>query len=214
MLEKLSKNVKITLSILFCFIGLVLITYTYFDGIKSNLFNQKNIELLEQEIVISEELEELDEEVPTTTVATQKPISNEDKRDNYIGYLEVPDVKIKRGFVAMDSKYNSVGYNVMLIRGSDMPDKKNGNLILAAHRGNSSVSFFDKLYKLSMGAEANVTYNSKKYIYKLKYVYTVPKVGKITISRNGDINTLTLITCTRNHKKTQTVFVFELESVK
>ena len=84
MLEKLSKNVKITLSILFCFIGLVLITYTYFDGIKSNLFNQKNIELLEQEIVISEELEELDEEVPTTTVATQKPISNEDKRDNYI----------------------------------------------------------------------------------------------------------------------------------
>ncbi len=214
MLEKLSKNVKITLSILFCFIGLVLITYTYFDGIKSNLFNQKNIELLEQEIVISEELEELDEEVPTTTVATQKPISNEDKRDNYIGYLEVPDVKIKRGFVAMDSKYNSVGYNVMLIKGSEMPDKKNGNLILAAHRGNSSVSFFDKLYKLSMGAEASVTYNSKKYIYKLKYVYTVPKVGKITISRNGDINTLTLITCTRNDKKTQTVFVFELESVK
>lgn len=214
MLEKLSKNVKITLSILFCFIGLVLITYTYFDGIKSNLFNQKNIELLEQEIVISEELEEIDEEVPTTTVVTQNPTTNEDRRDNYIGYLEVPDVKIKRGFVAMDSKYNSVGYNVMLIKGSEMPDVKNGNLILAAHRGNSSVSYFDKLYKLKMGAEASVTYNNKKYTYKLKYTYTVPKVGKITISRNGDINTLTLITCTRNDKKTQTVFIFELESVK
>lgn len=214
MLEKLSKNVKITLSILFCFIGLVLITYTYFDGIKSNLFNQKNIELLEQEIVISEELEEIDEEIPTTTVVTQKPTTNEDRKDNYIGYLEVPDVKIKRGFVKMDSKYNSVGYNVMLIKGSEMPDVKNGNLILAAHRGNSSVSYFDKLYKLKMGAEASVTYNNKKYIYKLKYTYTVPKVGKITISRNGDINTLTLITCTRNDKKTQTVFIFELESVK
>lgn len=214
MLERLSKNVKITLSILFCFIGLVLITYTYFDGIKSNLFNQKNIELLEQEIVISEELEEIDEEVPTTTSVVTNPVSNEDRRDNYIGYLEVPDVNIKRGFVAMDSKYNSVGYNVMLIKGSDMPNVKNGNLILAAHRGNSSVSFFDKLYKLNMGAEASVTYNDKKYIYKLKYTYTVPKVGKITISRNGDINTLTLITCTRNDKKTQTVFIFELESVK
>ncbi|MDE6142398.1 MAG: sortase [Bacilli bacterium] len=214
MLKKLSKNVKITLSILFCFIGLVLITYTYFDGIKSNLFNQKNIELLEQEIVISEELEEIDEVEPTTTVVSQNPVSNEDRRDNYIGYLEVPDVKIKRGFVAMDSKYNSVGYNVMLIEGSEMPDVKNGNLILAAHRGNSSVSFFDKLYKLNMGAEASVTYNNKKYTYKLKYIYTVPKVGKITISRNGDINTLTLITCTRDDKKTQTVFVFELESVK
>lgn len=214
MLERLSKNVKITLSILFCFIGLALITYTYFDGIKSNLFNQKNIELLEQEIVISEELDEVDDEVPTTTVAVTNPSSNEDRRDNYIGYLEVPDVNIKRGFVALDSKYNSVGYNVMLIEGSEMPDVKNGNLILAAHRGNSSVSFFDKLYKLNMGAEASVTYNSKKYTYKLKYVYTVPKVGKITISRNGDINTLTLITCTRDDKKTQTVFVFELESVK
>ncbi len=213
MLERLSKNVKITLSILFCFIGLVLITYTYFDGIKNNLFNQKNIELLEQEVVISAELEELDEEIPTTTVAPTNN-SNEDRRDNYIGYLEVPDVKIKRGFVAMDSKYNSVGYNVMLIKGSQMPDQKNGNLILAAHRGNSSVSFFDKLYKLKMGAEASVTYNNKRYTYKLKYMYTVPKVGKITISRNGDVNTLTLITCTRNDKKTQTVFIFELESVK
>ncbi|MDE5630199.1 MAG: sortase, partial [Bacilli bacterium] len=110
------------------------------------MFNQKNIELLEQEIVISEELEEIDEVEPTTTVVSQNPVSNEDRRDNYIGYLEVPDVKIKRGFVAMDSKYNSVGYNVMLIEGSEMPDVKNGNLILAAHRGNSSVSFFDKLY--------------------------------------------------------------------
>lgn len=211
MLERLSKNVKITLSILFCFVGLVLLTYTYFDGIKSNLFNQKNIELLEQEIVISEELDEIDEEITEEVI---EETSTEDRRDNYIGYLEVPDVKIKRGFVALDSKYNSVGYNVMLIEGSEMPDVKNGNLILAAHRGNSSVSFFDKLYKLKTGAEANVTYNGKVYTYKLKYTYTVPKVGKITISRNGDVNTLTLITCTRNDKKTQTVFIFELESVK
>ena len=61
--------------------------------------------------------------------------------------ITMPSVKIKRGFVSPDSKYNSVGYNVMVIKGSKMPDVKNGNLILAAHRGNSSVSFFDKLYK-------------------------------------------------------------------
>lgn len=214
MLEKLSKNVKITLSILFCFIGLVLVTYNYFDGIKSNLFNQKNIELLEQEVVISEELEDIDEEPTLTSAALTNPVSNNDRRDNYIGYLEVPDVKIKRGFLALDSKYNSVKYNVMLIEGSDMPDVKNGNLILAAHQGSSSVSFFHNLHQLNMGAEASVTYNRKKYTYKLKYVYTVPKVGKVTISRNGDINTLTLITCTKDDNTTQTVFVFELESVK
>ena len=213
MLKRLSKDVKITLSILLCFAGLILIFYTYFDGIKTNLFNQKNIDLLDQQIVISEEIKEIVENEPTTK-EKEEVNESEDRKDNYIGYLEVPDVNIKRGFLALDSKYNSVKYNVMLIEGSKMPDVKNGNLILAAHRGNSSISFFDKLYKLKMGAEASVTYNNKKYTYKLKYEYTVPKVGKITVSRNGDINTLTLITCTRDDKKTQTVFIFELDNVK
>lgn len=214
MLKKLSKNAKITLSILFCFLGLCLISYTYFSSIKSNVFNEKNIRLLEQSIVLEEPIEEITEEKTTTQVVTTKPIITEDKKDNYIGYLEVPDVNIKRGFVAMDSKYNSIGYNVMLIKGSTMPDVEKGNLILAAHRGNSSVSFFDKLYKLKTGAKATVTYNNKKYTYKLTNTYKVPKVGKITVRRNGDVKTLTLITCTRNDKKTQTVFIFEIENEK
>ena len=109
---------------------------------------------------------------------------------------------------------NSVNYNVMLIEGSEMPDVENGNLILAAHRGNSSVSFFDKLYKLKMGAEATVTYQNKNYTYNLVESYTVPKTGKVTIRRNGEVNTLTLITCTRNDKKTQTVFIFELSNIE
>lgn len=214
MLKKLSKNAKITLSILFCFLGFCLISYTYFSSIKSNVFNEKNIRLLEQSIVLEEPIEEIRKEETTTQIVTTKPVITEDKRDNYIGYLEVPDVNIKRGFVAMDSKYNSIGYNVMLIKGSTMPDVEKGNLILAAHRGNSSVSFFDKLYKLKTGAEATVTYNNKKYTYKLTNTYKVPKVGKITVRRNGDVKTLTLITCTRNDKKTQTVFIFEIENEK
>lgn len=214
MLAKLSKNAKITISILFIFIGLVLISYNYFEGIKHNVFNYQNIRLLEQQVIIDELPEEVSVEDFENTVVDIDDMYHTDGKDNYIGYLEVPEVNIKRGFVSLDSKYNSVGYNVMLIKESQMPDEKNGNLILAAHRGNSPVSFFEKLYTISDSAIAKVTYKNRVYTYRLKNRYYENKDGNLTIKRNADANILTLITCTKNDKKTQTVFIFELESVE
>lgn len=207
------KNAKLLLSILFTLIGLFMIFGSYFSGIKSNLFNKKNIELMEQLVLITESLEEINESDLDNTIVDLEDRIGPDRVDAYIGYLSVPDVDIKRGFVDVDSKYNSVGYNVMLIRGSDMPDVENGNLILAAHRGNSSVSFFDKLYKLEDNAKAYITFQGKVYEYELKNRYLEEKDGELTIRRNANVNTLTLITCTRNDKTTQTVFIFELVSV-
>ena len=203
MLEKLSKNAKVTLGILLLFLGISCLLFTYFKTIKSNIFNEKNLKYFE-EVDIAENIEEVgDETVPEETTT---PVINY----NYIGYLDIPKINLKRGFVSLNSKYNSISYNVMLIKGSSMPDVKNGNLILAAHRGNSSVSFFDKLYKLHLGDEANVTYNDKVYTYKLVNTYLEAKDGTIAIYRDENKTTLTLITCTRGDKKTQTVFIFEL----
>ncbi len=203
MLEKLSKNAKVTLGILLLFLGIGCLSFTYFKTIKSNIFNDKNLKYFE-EVDIAENIEEVvDETVPEETTT---PVINY----NYIGYLDIPKINLKRGFVSLNSKYNSISYNVMLIKGSSMPDVKNGNLILAAHRGNSSVSFFDKLYKLNLGDEANVTYNDKIYTYKLVNTYLEAKDGTIAIYRDENKTTLTLITCTRGDKKTQTVFIFEL----
>lgn len=203
MLEKLSKNAKVTLGILLLFLGIGCLSFTYFKTIKSNIFNEKNLKYFE-EVDIAETIEEVvDETVPEETTT---PVINY----NYIGYLDIPKINLKRGFVYLNSKYNSISYNVMLIKGSSMPNVKNGNLILAAHRGNSSVSFFDKLYKLNLGDEANVTYNDKIYTYKLVNTYLEAKDGTIAIYRDENKTTLTLITCTRGDKKTQTVFIFEL----
>ena len=203
MLEKLSKNAKVTLGILLLFLGISCLLFTYFKTIKSNIFNEKNLKYFE-EVDIAETIEEVvDETVPEETTT---PVINY----NYIGYLDIPKINLKRGFVSLNSKYNSISYNIMLIKGSSMPDVKNGNLILAAHRGNSSVSFFDKLYKLNIGDEANVTYNDKVYTYKLVNTYLEAKDGTIAIYRDENKTTLTLITCTRGDKKTQTVFIFEL----
>ena len=203
MLEKLSKNAKVTLGILLLFLGIGCLSFTYFKTIKSNIFNDKNLKYFE-EVDIAENIEEVVDE--TVSEETTTPVINY----NYIGYLDIPKINLKRGFVSLNSKYNSISYNVMLIKGSSMPDVKNGNLILAAHRGNSSVSFFDKLYKLNLGDEANVTYNDKIYTYKLVNTYLEAKDGTIAIYRDENKTTLTLITCTRGDKKTQTVFIFEL----
>ena len=203
MLEKLSKNAKVTLGILLLFLGIGCLSFTYFKTIKSNIFNEKNLKYLE-EVDIAETIEEVVDE--TAPEETTTPVINY----NYIGYLDIPKINLKRGFVSLNSKYNSISYNVMLIKGSSMPDVKNGNLILAAHRGNSSVSFFDKLYKLNLGDEANVTYNDKVYTYKIVNTYLEAKDGTIAIYRDENKTTLTLITCTRGDKKTQTVFIFEL----
>lgn len=203
MLEKLSKNAKVTLGILLLFLGIGCLSFTYFKTIKSNIFNEKNLKYFE-EVDIAETIEEVVDE--TVSEETTTPVINY----NYIGYLDIPKINLKRGFVSLNSKYNSISYNVMLIKGSSMPDVKNGNLILAAHRGNSSVSFFDKLYKLNLGDEANVTYNNKIYTYKLVNTYLEAKDGTIAIYRDENKTTLTLITCTRGDKKTQTVFIFEL----
>ena len=203
------KNAKITLSILFIFIGIGLLLFNYWGAKKSDLFSEKNMKLVEQQIVLPEEVRMLDEDdldEPTIT----DPVED---AAGYIGYLSVPDVNIKRGFTTLDSPNNTLSKNIMLIQGSNMPDVDKGNLILAGHNGRSRVSFFNDLYKLNMGTHAYVTYNGKIYDYVLKDRYDVPKVGNISIKRNVDKTTLTLITCHRTSNSLQVVFVFELENI-
>ena len=207
------KNAKITLSILFIIIGIFLITFNYFGSIKSNLFNEKNIELFEQQIVLPEEIETVD----TDTVDNDEPTITDDANNQdisgYIGYLSIPELNIKRGFTALDSPYNSLKYNVLLVQGSTMPDVDKGNLILAAHNGHSKVSFFNELYRLQDGAHAYITYNGKLYDYVLKNRYDVPKVGTVSIKRDANKTTLTLITCKNGTNDKQVVYIFELENI-
>ena len=97
-----------------------------------------------------------------------------------------------------------------MIQQSSFPNVEHGNLILAAHSGNCSICYFDKLYKLSIGDKALVYYKNYKYSYKLVDIYNVPKTGEVEIKRDPDKTVLTLITCTHNSDTEQTVYIFEL----
>ena len=131
----------------------------------------------------------------------------------FIGYLEIKKLSLKQGLVSKNSYYNNVNLNIQILKESDYPDKELGNVILASHSGTSGVSYFKNLYKLSVGDEAKIYYKGNIYSYNIDKIYDVPKVGKITINRDISKTCLTLITCTKNNKKSQTVYILELTSI-
>ena len=134
--------------------------------------------------------------------------------ESYIGYLEIPKIKFRRGFYNIDSKLNTVEANIEIIKGSEMPDATNGNLIIAGHSGTGWKAFFKDLYKLEVGDEAIVTYAGINYKYKITNIYKEKNTGTVSIKRNYDKTTLTLITCTKDDSSTQTIYIAELYTVE
>ena len=160
-----------------------------------------------------EEVEEIKVDIDEEEIKEQS--KQEEKKTfnyNYIGVLEIPKINIKRGFLNIKDKGNNVNKNLQVIKGSDMPNVKNGNLIIAAHSGNSYISYFKNLHKLSNDDVAYVYFNNIKYTYKVVGKYDAEKNGKVTIHRDNKKNTLTLITCSQTDKTKQIVYILELES--
>ena len=115
--------------------------------------------------------------------------------DNYIGVLEIPKIRLKKGFVNPFSVHNNISENITVLKPYMMPDEKNSTFLLAAHSGNSNISFFKYLYKLSIVDTVYVYYNNKKYIYKIVKCYEENKNGTITIKDNNSIRKIVLTTC-------------------
>ena len=149
----------------------------------------------------------------TTTEENEESASFQDV-ESYIGYLEIPKIGFRRGFYNIDSNLNTVESNIEIIKGSDMPNITNGNLIIAGHSGTGWKAFFNKLYKLEIGDEAIVTYSGINYKYKITNIYKEKNTGTVSIKRNYDKTTLTLITCTKDDNSTQTIYIAELYSTE
>lgn len=155
--------------------------------------------------------------VNTTEITTdeeENKTQNYQDIESYIGYLEIPKIKFRRGFYNIDSKLNTVEANIEIIKGSEMPDVTNGNLIIAGHSGTGWKAFFKDLYKLEVGDEAIVTYAGINYKYKITNIYKEKNTGTVSIKRNYDKTTLTLITCTKDDSSTQTIYIAELYTVE
>ena len=207
----MSRNTKIIFSFIILFIGILITFSEYFNSKKITVYDYIN--KLYYSETVNVETEEVEEEIIVNNeeeVVEDTKEYNFEIKMNYIGYLSIPKINLNKGFTSKEDKYNDVSKNIEILSSSDYPDKENGNVILASHSGNSSISFFNKLYMLEIGDMAYIDYNKSKYTYQITNIYQVDKTGKVEIKRNKNKKTLTLITCTKNDNLTQTVYIAEL----
>ena len=137
-------------------------------------------------------------------------VEDEFNEDEYSSVLEIPKINLKKGLYSKDSKFNDIKYNIQIMQEADMPDVDKGNFILASHNGNSSISFFDNLRKLSGGDDVFVYYQGIKYKYKLVNIYEVKKSPNIELRNNETKTSITMITCKNGDKRKQVVYIGEL----
>ena len=216
MLEKIKQKLKIKnstiiiIGIVLLLSGITLGLSEYFKEKKNKAFTEMNFLLYENEVPesIETESEYIQEQSPS--IEEEVPSETEEIKYDYIGLLEIPKINLKNGFLDISSSYNNVDYNVTVINGSTFPGQDKSNLILTAHSGNCYYCYFDNLYKLSKGDIAYINYNNNRYIYELVNIYDVEKTGTVAIYRDYNKSGLTLITCTRNNDKAQTVYILEL----
>ncbi len=226
-MEDKTLRIKITIGVLLVFVGIIIISWNYLLEKKNQVYDTMYYEIASlpsyienQEKYEKEKVEEQIKDIKnnenkanngTSTDSngnSNKPSTSASK-DDYLGRLMIPKINFNRSFYKIDSVYNDVDKNIQVMKGSSLPDVDGGNLIIAGHSGNVWFSFFKNLYKLKKGNNAYVYYNDTKYTYKVVDIYNVKKNGKVTVKRDRTKRTMTLITCTKNSKTLQTVYILE-----
>lgn len=187
-------------------IGIFIILFSI--GISSIPFFIENNENMKEEEKIEEFLK-TDKIEKIQNIDEVKEIKKV-KVNNYNMVIEIPKINLYKGLYNLDSKYNNVAYNIEILKESDMPNVTNGNFILASHNGNSSVSYFEKLTNLNLFDDVYIYYENVKYNYQITDFYEVNKNGNIEIKREHDETVIVLITCKKNTKDKQLVYVGNL----
>ena len=223
--KSIKKNKAIvSIAVLISLSGLALIVMPYFSRKKDVAYEMIGFQMYDNDVLSKLDFDDAEEganpsspgsgENPNPGNTEENPGNNTEQKpnpaSNYIGTIEISKINLKKGFVDPSSKYNDIQYNVTILKGFDYPDVVNGNFILAAHSGTGIHSYFKDLYKLKNDDTVVITYKNKKYTYKIVKIYTQKKQGYLTIYRNVKKTTLTLITCTKDNKTSQTVYIAEL----
>lgn len=204
--KRVPQNIVIALASIFIIIGGFFLSYNYIQSKKIKAYDyMANVFYEDTTKGNKEDKEKKNNKQPKTIPQTENTTTG------YIGYLEISKINLNKGFYDITSSENDVEKNIYVSPTSSYPDKEKGNLIIAAHSGTGWKAFFNELYQLNTGDQVNVLYKNKRYIYKINKIYKQEKTGKIAIYRDYEKTTLTLVTCTNNDSKTQTVYIAYLE---
>lgn len=192
------KKVIFIMCVLFILSGLMLLNY--------NMFLNKAHKNLEEES-LTEFFDSYDENV--LEVEKEEKVEQVNI-NNYLAVIEIPTISLKTGIVMSNANYSTMNRNVSIFPSSNMPNEKNGNFVLFAHRGSSRVSYFNDIYKLKNDNNIYIYYNNAKYTYKVINKYDISMYDATPLNKMKDKSIITLITCKKGDNKYRTVIVGEL----
>jgi len=196
---RITNRIIVTIAFALIVLGICILLNDYISGKIDKAYEDFNVNSF---VEVDAEVEEIVQSEAALAV-TETP------KEEYLGLLEIDKISLSRGFYSKESELNNVNRNITILKESDYPDKKNGNVILVAHSGNSYLGYFKNLYKLKKEDTARLTYKGKTYNYRITDIYYENKDGDVAIYRNTDKQTLTLITCTKDDDTKQTVYILE-----
>lgn len=206
-MSKLSNRTIVIIAFIAIIGGLLIISADYLKGKKDRAYQKVSISLYNEKNNHDNTPQNIEETEEEPYVPTPNP-------NGYLGILTIDKINLQQGFFDKNNEHNNVSENLTFLSPSNYPDEKNGNVILVAHSGVTRIAYFKKLYQLKVGDIAKVEYNGHLYTYKIDNIYNETKDGNVTIYRDTNKQTLTMITCTKNDNTKQTIYIAYLESVK
>lgn len=191
-------------------ICLIIMVISIFIGLYPSLL-KKEKEVKEDKLV--QEFIDKNDDVKITT-KNEEEQQEKHIEENYLMVVEIPKINLRKGIYNINSKNNTVNKNIQIMRESDMPNKDKGMLVLAGHNGNSRVSYFDRLNELNKEDKVYIYYANNKYTYEISNMYEAEKNGTITVKKEREKTVIVLISCKKNTKDKQLVYIGNLINIE
>ncbi len=143
----------------------------------------------------------------------QKSIEEEKNKVVYVEKeimsISIPKLNISNKIYNIQSSLNNIDKNVIILKGSNMPDKDKGVLLIGAHSGFGEYAYFKNLNKIDINDEVIINYNNKTYSYKVISKYLDKKDGSINFKSSPNSKRLILYTCNPEDKNNFLVVICE-----
>lgn len=218
-MKRINFKYQIAAGVTLLIVGTLLLFSNYIKDKRDVVFSEMNLVLSSMDIGLTDDTmvpiteEEPVEESNDEQVEEQveEPTYN---YEEYLGVIDIPKINLYRGFYSKTSSLNNVKFNLFVLSVSSYPDTERGNLVIAGHSGNYNNSYFRDLYLLNVNDEIIVHYKNKNYKYEIAKIYNEDKDGSVRIIRDNTKTTLTLITCTKDDKDHQTIYIAYLKEAE
>ena len=138
----------------------------------------------------------------TRNISTTTKIGFNHIKEDIQGKIIINKINLSNNLYDINSKENTVEKNVTILKGDF--EKQNDTVVIAAHSGNSKISYFQNLDKLQINDKVKIIYNNKNYTYIIKDIWNTKKNGEIKIPQMNT-NQLVLTTCSPNKKNYQLI---------